>query len=258
MGSLILADSSSESLVFTDIDSNPYSLRLCACRNIVNAVSLAMRTDFSQHDEGPGLPSILLLDPYPDYMTAALVRTGSSLFPLHAKQQISSQSVMSMFSTVIAALEILGEISHLAVEAIPLLRAKYAESEIGQIASSNNRQQNDVFYQAALSVASPIDENLFNAGIVAELEQQANNPGLVDTSVIQTETNLLLSSFLTDEIEHVNLDLFSQEWTLDVSNMRPEQPVSLNIREKNTSTNSEPLTRNVSPSLFSSDRILGD
>lgn len=212
MGTLILADSCPESVAFTDVDSNPYSLRLCACRNIVNAVSLAMRTGFSQ-DEGLGLPSILLLDPYPDYMTGALARTGSSLFQLHAKQQISAQSVISMFSTVIAALEILSEISHLAVEAIPLLRQKFSESGIGQVSN----RQNDVFYQAALSVASPVDENLFDSGLVAELEEQASNPGLVEKTVIQTESNMLLSSFLTDDIGLVDLDFLSQEWTLDVS-----------------------------------------
>ncbi|KAJ9612974.1 hypothetical protein H2200_002915 [Cladophialophora chaetospira] len=217
MATLILADSTPEAVVFTDADSNPYSLRLCSCRNIVNAVSLAMRTDVTSHD-ATRLPSLLLLDPYPDYMTGALARTGSSLFQLYAKQEISAHSVTSMFSTVIAALKILSEISHLAVEAIPVLQQKFSESGAGLMSDS----QNDNFYQAAFSVASPVDENLLNAGIVAELEQQASNPALVDDTVVHNESNMLLSNFLTDDLGFVDFDFLSREWTLDECFSEPQ------------------------------------
>ena len=208
VGSLILADAVPSSMVFTDKDLSPYDLRLCACRSIVNAVNLALQTGSSD----TGLPSVLLLDPYPDHMANALIRTGSSLFQLYNTQMVTHEQLKHMFSVVIAGLEILAEISHTASAGSSILKQKFLESGIGQVGAL----QNDAFYHSVFSVTSAVDRDLFDAGVVKELEQQASDPSLVDKTVEQNESNIYMSSFLFEDIQPNELDFISHDWTFDV------------------------------------------
>ena len=190
------------------MDLSPYDLRVCACRCIVNAVNLALQTGSSD----TGLPSVLLLDPYPDHMANALIRTGSSLFQLYNTQMLTYENLNNMFSVVIAGLEVLAEVSYTASAATPLLKQKFVESGVGQI----DAFQSDAFYHSAFSVTSPVDRQLFDADVVRELEEQATNPSLLDKTVEQNESNVFLSSLFSQEIQPTELDFLSHDWTFDV------------------------------------------
>lgn len=208
VGSLILADALPWQVNFTDNDLKPYDLRHCACLRIVNAVNTALQTDCSKE----GTTSILLLDPYPEQMVNALIRTGTSLFSLFAADKISYMILKRMFSVVISALDILAEISSNASTAIPLLRQKFHEAGIGQVVASPQ----DTIHQAAFRA-----DSLFDAGLVEELEQQANDPSLVSKTVERNENNIFMSSFLSEEIQPTEFDFLSQNWEFDVSTPCP-------------------------------------
>lgn len=212
VGTLILADAIPSSVVFTDNDLSPYDLRLCACRSIVNAVNLALHAGSIE----TGLPSVLLLDPYPDLMVSALIPTGSSLFQLYNMQMLTHETLKRMFPMVIAGLDILAEISYIASAGASLLKQKFVETGLGKIDES----QNDALYHAVFSLTSFVNRDLFDAGVVQELEQQAANPSLVDKTVEQNESNIFLPSLFMEEIQPNELDFLSNDWAFDVSLLR--------------------------------------
>ena len=84
---------------------------------------------------------------------------------------------------MIAALEVLANISHTASEAIPLLKEKFVASGIHQIAAFRN----DALHNAAVSVTAPIDQGFFDADVVRELEQQTADLFLVDQIVERSD-----------------------------------------------------------------------
>ncbi len=90
-----------------------------------------------------------------------------------------------MFAVVIAALEILANISHTASEAIPLLKRKCVASGIDQIVAF----QDNALHDAAVSVTAPIDPGIFDPEVVRELEEQAADPLLIDRTVGWADTN---------------------------------------------------------------------
>ena len=202
VGSLILADSLPWPVDLTDNDLKRYDLRLCACLRIVNSVDNALHTDLSEN----GGTSILLLDPYPDQMVNALIRTGSSLLQLSTTDKISHKNFRRMFSVVLAALEILAEISHKAFTAVPLLKQKFLESGIGQATSDPQ----EIIHTAEFSA-----ESLLDAGLVEELEQQAINPSLVSRTVERNENNVFMSSFLSEDIQPTAFDYLSHNWDFE-------------------------------------------
>lgn len=207
VGSLILADTVPSSVVYTDKDLSPYDLRLCACRSIVNAVNLALHTGSSE----TSYPSVLLLDPYPDHMANALIRTGSSLFQLFNTQVLSFENFKQMYSVAISGLEILAEVSGTASVAAPVLRQRLAESRIRQIGTF----ETDTL-PAAFSISLPVNGELFDTDLVKELEQQAADPSLVDKTVEQNEMNTSMTSLLCGEIQPGEVDFLSHDWTLEV------------------------------------------
>ena len=211
VGNLILADTLPSTFVFIDENLNPYDLRLCATRAIIIAVNLALQTSIVG-TVGSTMMNVLVLDPYPDILTNAIVRTGSSLFLLYNAQKLTTENVMTMFPVVISGLKVLADLSHTASEAIPLLQQKFAASGIDQAAFLKN----DVLHQAAVSVAAPLDQEVFEAEVLRELEHQAatttlkvNNTGESDASP-RTDQEF-------DPFDQFDLDFFSQDWTFDVS-----------------------------------------
>lgn len=178
VGNLILADALPSTFVFIDQNFTPYDLRLCACRSIVNALNLALQTRSLGGDGSPGI-SILLLDPHPDLMANAMIRTGSSLFILHEMQRLTSESLTAMFTVVIAALDVLAKISHTASEAIPLLKQKFETCAIEQTATFRD----DALYKAAVSVTATIDPVSMDREVLRELEKLAADPFLADQTV---------------------------------------------------------------------------
>lgn len=211
VGNLILADTLPSTFVFIDENLNPYDLRLFATRAIIIAVNLALQTSIVGTD-GSTMMNILVLDPYPDILTNAIVRTGSSLFLLYDAQKLSTENVMTMFPVVISGLKVLADLSYTALEAIPLLEQKFAAYGIDQAAFLRN----DVLHQAAVSVGAPFDQEVFDVEVLRELEQQAatstpkvNYAGESDTSP-KTDEGL-------DPFHQFDLDFLSKDWTFDVS-----------------------------------------
>ena len=210
VASLILADALPPAFVFIDHNLSPYDLRLCACRSIINTLSLALQTTALGANDSPTL-NILLLDPYPDLMTNHIICTGSSLFTLYTMQKLTQENVTAMFAVVIAALEVLAEISHTASEAIPLLKQKFAGSGIDHTADF----QNNELHHAAVSMSTPEEQGLFDAEAVRQLEQQATDAFLVDQFLKGSE-NGLRSDQLPNELDSCDLDSLSQDWVFGV------------------------------------------
>ncbi len=210
VGNLILADTLPSTFVFIDENLNPYDLRLCACRTIIIALNLALQTTIPGAN-GSGMLNILLLDPYPDLLTNAIIRTGSSLFLLYKAQKLTPENVITMFSVVIAALEVLSNISHIASEAIPLLQQRLSASGIDQTTAFKH----DVIHHAAVSVAAPLDHELFETEVIRELEHYAGNTLLSEQAVEQAGDDIGLDQ-CTDDFEQFDLDFVSQNWSFDV------------------------------------------
>ena len=112
-------------------------------------------------------------------MANAMIRTGSSLFILYEMQKLTLESMTAMFAVVIAALEVLANISHTASQAIPLLKQKFVTSGIDQTATFRD----DALHKAAVSVIAPMDPEFIDAEVFRELEKQAADPFLVDQTV---------------------------------------------------------------------------
>ncbi|KEF52262.1 uncharacterized protein A1O9_11502 [Exophiala aquamarina CBS 119918] len=202
VGSLILADALPSTVTFIDNSSKAYDLRLCACLRIVNAVNVALQTDVAEEDP----TSILLLDPYPDQMVNALTRTGSSLFQLNSTDKLNYSNLKRLFTVVITALEILSEISHHAATAVPLLRQKFLEGSTHQTTTSPH----DPLHQATL-----LADGLLDASLVQELEQQAIDPTLVPSTIERNESNIFMSTFLSEEVQFTASDYLSHNWDFD-------------------------------------------
>ena len=209
VGNLIFADALPSSFVFIDQNFSPYDLRLCACRSIINALNLALQTR-SIGTDSPEL-NILLLDPYPDLMTNAIIRTGSSLFVLYSSQKLPSENVITMFRVVISALEVLAQISHTASEAIPLLKQRFEASGIDQDPATAN----DILHNANVLLATTLDEGFFDAEVMRELEQQVTDPSLVDRNVEQ-DGNIPNPLHFAEELDPCDVEFLSRDWTLDV------------------------------------------
>ena len=212
VGNLILADTLPLTFVFIDENLNPYDLRLCATRAIIIAVNLALQTSMVGANGKSTMMNVLVLDPYPDILTNAIVRTGSSLFLLYNAQKLTTENVMTMFPVVISALKVLADLSYTASEAIPLLQQKFAASGIDQAAFF----ETDILHQAAVSVAAPLGQEVFDAEVLRELEKNAatsafkvNNPGERD---VAPRTDQEYDSF-----DQSDFDFLSQDWTFDVS-----------------------------------------
>ncbi|EXJ66805.1 uncharacterized protein A1O5_10000 [Cladophialophora psammophila CBS 110553] len=210
VGNLILVDALPSTFVFIDQNTTPYDLRLCACRSIIIALNLALQTRYLGTDNVVR-PNILLLDPYPDLMANAIIRTGSSIFILYNMQKLTTESALTMFAVVISALEVLAEISYTASAAIPLLKQRFEGSGIDRNAIFNN----DVLHQAAASVSAAVDKDLFDADVLQQLEQQATDHAWIDRVVQQSEESPAPLQ-LSEEMEPIDLELFSRDWTFDV------------------------------------------
>lgn len=200
VGNLILADALPPTFVFIDQNFSPYDLRLCACRSIINALNLALQTQSFKSKDHPGF-DILLLDPYPDMMTHAIIRTGSSLLVLYEMQKLCQENVTAMFSVVVAALETLARISHTAAEAIPLLKRKYTASYLEQaMAIPDVTSQLNAFSVAVIapegfdSEVIEVSDASFDDSIVAEFDSGQDSSSFPD-------------ELAPDELESLSLDL---------------------------------------------------
>lgn len=228
VASLILADILPSNFVFIDENLNPYDLRLCATRAIIIAVNLALQTSIVDTD-GSTTMNVLVLDPYPDLLTNAIVRTGSSLFLLYKAQKLTTENVMTMFPVVISGLKVLADLSYTASEAIPLLQQKFATSGIDQAAFLRN----DVLHQAALSVAAPVDRDVFDAVVLRELEQQAatstlkgNDRGEGDTS---PRSDQELDPFDQFDLDFLTFDVSAKKFSAVESNTDQRQDCFTNF-----------------------------
>lgn len=198
-------DTLPSTFVFIDQTLNPYDLRLCACRNIINALNLAFQTNSPNSNHPPGF-NILLLDPYPDLLTNAIIRTASSLLLLYEMQKLCQENAATMFSVVIAALETLAKISHTAAEAIPLLKQKSTTTFIEQtMGSTTATPRLEDFSLAA------IDPDVFDTELINDLEQPATSPFFRDSSHEQFDDGQDSPSFpdelAPDELESLSLDV---------------------------------------------------
>ena len=159
LGHLILVDALPPEFIFIDRYYTTYDLRLCACRTIVTALKVALQTE--------GTHNILLLDPHPELMTNAIVRTGSSILLLHRMQKMSIDTTLTMCSVVLKALEVLSNISHTASTAIPQLKREVDEIGVDHSAAF---QTDDL--HAAVSVTSEVGQRIFQNHVLRYLEQQ--------------------------------------------------------------------------------------
>lgn len=157
------------------------------------------------------VPNILLLDPYPDLMTNAIVRTGSSLFILHTMQKVTSENVLEMFEVVITALEVLAKISNIALEAIPLLKEKLATSGLSHNAGCNIA----LFSPAVIGETASVGQSSIQSDDSGVYAQQLN-----DCSAVEQFPNISDSGIGSDqslnEIRLFEVDSLSQEWTFEV------------------------------------------
>ena len=213
-------DALPSNFVFIDQTLSPYDLRLCACRNIINALNLAFHTNSPDSTDPPGF-KILLLDPYPDLLTNAIIRTGSSLLLLFEMQKLCRENATTMFSVIIAALETLAKISHIAAEAIPLLKQKYDTTFIGQALSSPT-----VTPRLEDFSLTTIDPELFDAEGMNCLEHETANPSFGDPVHERSDDVQGLTSFpdelAPDELESLSLDI-------DLQGTRLQQKILLII-----------------------------
>ncbi|KIV93137.1 hypothetical protein PV10_04375 [Exophiala mesophila] len=204
VGNLILTDALPPTFSFIDHNFSPYDLRLCACRSIINALIQALRTDDPKSKNPRGF-NILLLDPYPDLITNAIIRTGSALIVLYEMQKLCEDNLSTMFSVVIVALETLAKISHTASEAIPLLRQKYSRTSIGQSKSTIDPSH----HLNAFSLAS-IDSGLVDGD---SLQQNADDtPG---AAIVNSYSDAPGRSSFPDELTPRELDSLSQDVDLE-------------------------------------------
>lgn len=114
--------------------------------------------------------NVLLLDPHPELMVNAIVRTGCSVFVLHEAHKLTVENTIRMFSTVISALEVLANICHTAVEAIPLLQNKMTASGINLQQTSPN----DILDHAMVSMTGVGDYDLFRSENALDLNTHAD------------------------------------------------------------------------------------
>lgn len=209
VGSLILADVIPEPPMFSDSKTRSYNLRICACRSIVNAVELVLQADARSN-----APSMFLLDPYPEYMVDALVRTGSSVFLLLTQDNLTRRNVSSMMQPISRALEILSEISYLAAEAVPLIRARSSDMGLdnayGEPSTASSTVENKRGFH--------IDPSVCSERLLSVLEQRAlEDPDLVNKSVERTEIDILMASLLgTESGPELSGELLTG-WDFDVS-----------------------------------------
>lgn len=213
VGNLILTDALPPTFSFIDHNFSPYDLRLCACRSIINALIQALRTDDPKSKNPLGL-NILLLDPYPDLITNAIIRTGSALIVLYEMQKLCEENVSTMFSVVIAALETLAKISHTASEAIPLLKQKYSTSSIGQ----SKKAIDPTHHLTAFSLAS-IDPGFAGAEDIRDLPHQ-DADDFPATAMIDPYTGARDWSSFPDELAPDELNSLSQDVGLEGTVLR--------------------------------------
>jgi hypothetical protein len=154
--------------------------------------------------------SILLLDPHPDLMTNAITRAGSSLFILYERQKLTQENVTAMYNVVIAALETLAKISHIAAEAIPLLQKKYAAFIDRAMTTSEVTPQLNAFSVAVFD-SDGADFDGFQS-----FEKQSSSLSFVDFTVEQFENGQDSSSF-PDKLAPIELESLAAD--LDLSRM---------------------------------------
>lgn len=209
VGSLILADVIPDPPIFSDSSTRSYNLRICACRSITNAVELVL-----QADARSDAPSMFLLDPYPEYMVDALVRTSSSLLLLLKQENLTGRTVSSMIQPISRALKTLSEISYLAAEAVPLIRARCSEMGLsdayGELSTASSTVENERGFR--------IDPSVCSERLLSVLEQRAfDDPDLVNKSVERTEIDILMASLLgTDSGPELSGELLTG-WDFNVS-----------------------------------------
>ncbi|KAK5042922.1 hypothetical protein LTR84_012011 [Exophiala bonariae] len=205
VGNLILVDALPFTFVFIDQTLSPYDLRLCACRNIVNALNLAFQTSPAKSEKSPGF-NILLLDPYPDLLTNAIIRTASSLLVLYEMEQLCRENAAAMFSVVIAALETLAKISHIAAEALPLLKEKSRTTLTEKSVSSTNAPARLEYFSLAA-----IEPDIFGPELLNNLQQPTIDTLFRDPTQDQFGGDRHPLSFpdelAPDELESISLDV---------------------------------------------------
>ncbi|KAK4504532.1 hypothetical protein PRZ48_005448 [Zasmidium cellare] len=169
LGHLVLVDALPPDFIFIDRYYTPYDLRLCVCRSIITALKVALQTE--------GTHNILLLDPHPELITNAIIRTGSSMLLLHRMQKMSFDTTVTMFSVVPTALKVLSNISYTALTAIPRLRQEV--NEVG-LDYSVAFKRDDL--HAAVSVTMETGQSVFQKHMLPYLEQQVATPSFFTLS----------------------------------------------------------------------------
>lgn len=129
LGPFVLADVSLSLSGSIDSRFDSARLRLCACRNVVAALAIALQASSCGADQSL-VSNILLLDPYPDKLANIIIRAGSSLVTLYKTQTVSAEPLHRMMRLVIEALDMLASSSYIASKALPLLQQMVSDSEM--------------------------------------------------------------------------------------------------------------------------------
>lgn len=127
LGSLILADMLDTLGSVPEPLSDPNTIRLNACKAIINALTLPMNYDRYSQEDSP-YASRLLCDPTPELMVEVLARTGNAIFTVHRDGKIEVHTAQIMLSFVFSALTVLCAIS---------VSASFVLSSLTHIASSD-------------------------------------------------------------------------------------------------------------------------
>ena len=212
LGSLILTDIMPDTTTVM-VDGGVFDLRngrLCACRNVVNAVKLALHSEAFHSGLGSN-PCILLSDPHPEQMIHVLSRTGSCLLELFKTGTLKQEIFKPMFLVILTALDIVSELSYLAEQACQQL--KQFVKDLGIEAITTCRK--DTFGCEAFA-AHALDHKLFEKDIIVELEKQTDNSVSIKNTVEQSEKDIFTPSLLDAWIRPIEWDFLSQDWSYNV------------------------------------------
>jgi hypothetical protein len=162
-------------------------------------VSVALQADKKAAESSE--QSILLLDPYPEYIIDALIRTGSSLVLLHNQQYLKLDAVRTMFYPILSALQVLSEVSCTARDAIPLL-----EERLATILAPHSSRNSATF-----------DHTICSGQLLEQLEHQvATDPRLITKCIERTESDMFLSSILDADLENIDFEALATDYNFEV------------------------------------------
>ena len=176
---------------------------------MVNAVELVLQSDAKSQT-----PSIFLVDPYPEYMVDALIRTAHSLLFLLKQEMLKEHVLSSLTRPITKGLEILAEISYLAAEAVPLIRARYSEMGVDDPSAEPKAASRT----CESVVGFHDDPSEHNERLLRVLEHRSvTDTYFVNNPVERMKTDTLITSLLEGDLGFLPARALSMGWNFHVS-----------------------------------------